>query len=104
MEDFIKNDTGKVLASEVAPSFILGTARVLTFGAKKYARGNWKKMTEEDRERIKDSLMRHIYAYLSGETYDPETLESHLYHAACNLMFLDNLDKNKLKEIPDGTK
>jgi hypothetical protein len=92
MDEFVKKDTGKVLASEVEPSFILGTAQVLTFGAQKYARGNWKKMTEEDRERIKDSLMRHIYA-----------LESHIYHASCNLMFLANLDKNKLKEIPDGT-
>ena len=93
MEQFIKQDTGKVYASEVTPRFILGTAQVLTFGAHKYARGNWDKMTEEDRIRINDSLLRHTYAYLSGEKLDPETGLSHLYHMSCNLMFLDNLDK-----------
>lgn len=93
METFVKRDATKVLASEVDPKFILGVANVLTFGATKYARGNWKLATEEDRDRLKDSLMRHIYAYLSGEVLDPETNQSHLYHATCNLMFLDNLDK-----------
>ena len=91
--EFTKNDLGKVIVSEVEPSYILGTAKVLTFGAKNYARGNWKKMTEEDRQRIADSLLRHILDYLDGNELDPETNESHLYHASCNLMFLANLDK-----------
>ena len=94
MENFMKQDNNKIIASEVTPRFILGTAKVLTFGAKKYERGNWIKMTEEDRVRINDSLLRHTYSYLSGEKLDPETGLSHLYHMACNLMFLDNLDKN----------
>ena len=102
MENFMKHDINKVLASEVTPRFILGTAQVLTFGAKKYARGNWTKMTEEDRVRINDSLLRHTYAYLSGEKLDPETGLSHLYSISCNLMFLDNLDKNLEDRIING--
>lgn len=102
LDVFIKHDTNKIIVSEVEPSFILGTAEVLTFGAKKYARGNWKNMTEEDRQRIADSLLRHILQYLDGQECDSETNISHLYHASCNLMFLANLDKNKKRANLDG--
>ena len=91
---FTKHDSGKVLAAAVDPKYIIGTAHVLTFGAKKYERDNWKLAT--DKTRIEDALMRHLYAYLAGETTDPETNISHLYHASCNLMFLAHIDREKL--------
>lgn len=92
LKEFTKFDDNKVLASAVDPLYIIGTAEVLTFGAKKYARDNWKLMN--DPVRIQDSLMRHLYAYLAGEKVDPETNLSHLYHASCNLMFLANYERN----------
>lgn len=45
-----------------------GVARVMEFGAKKYARDNWKKGLEPDA--ILDSLLRHVAKYLNGEYLD----------------------------------
>ena len=90
--EFLKFDDNKVLASAVDPLYVIGTAQVLTFGAKKYDRDNWK--LNNDPVRIQDSLMRHLYAYLAGEKIDPETGLSHLYHASCNLMFLAYYERN----------
>ena len=89
--DFMKADTGKPMISLIEPSFIIGVAEVMTYGAVKYAIDNWKKATPEDIRRIKDSLLRHTLAYTSGELLDPETHLSHSYHATCNLMFLNYL-------------
>lgn len=92
---FTKHDTGKPMVSLVEPEFILGVAEVLTMGAKKYAIDNWKLMTDEDIRRVKDSLLRHTLAYTSGELIDKESGLSHLYHAGCNLMFLDYHSRQK---------
>lgn len=92
---FLKFDNNKTRLELIEPKFIEGLGRILTFGAEKYEANNWKKMGESDVERIKGSLLRHIMSYLDGIKVDPETEESHLYHAACNLMFLDYFDRNK---------
>jgi len=92
---FTKHDTGKPMVSLVESEFILGVAEVLTMGAKKYAIDNWKLMTDEDIRRVKDSLLRHTLAYTSGELIDKESGLSHLYHAGCNLMFLDYHSRQK---------
>ena len=60
--------------------------KVLTFGAKKYAPENWKKM--EDKERYYAAMMRHVCAWRSGEPFDSETGFHHLTHAMTNIMFL----------------
>lgn len=95
---FIKLDDGKRQLSLLEPQFILTVGDVITFGAAKYAPNNWKLC--KDTSRYKDAMLRHIYAYLSGELQDSETGIDHLAHAACNIMFLqyfDNLQKEKLK-------
>jgi len=90
-KEFIKKDDGKVMFSLVEPHFVKGTAKVLTLGAKKYKIDNWKLC--DDRKRYEDALLRHIYDYLDGVKVDEESGVSHLYHASCNLMFLDFLDR-----------
>ena len=95
MKDFMKNDLDKPRVSLIEPQFILGLADVLTFGAKKYEADNWKKMTASDIPRVKDSLLRHTLAYLSGEQLDPESGLPHLYHMTCNIMFLDYFDRKE---------
>lgn len=95
--DFIKFDTGKLQMSLVEPAFVEGTAKILTIGAQKYAPNNWKLLPKEDIDRYKDALLRHLYAYLSGEKFDPETKEPHLDHISCNVMFLRYYE-HQLKE------
>jgi hypothetical protein len=60
---------------------------VLTYGAKKYAPDNWKKVPNA-RQRYIDAGFRHLTAYASGEKLDSETGKSHLAHAICCLLYL----------------
>lgn len=68
--------------------------KVLGFGAKKYAKDNWK-YVENGKERYFNAAMRHLTAWWEGEKTDPETGESHLAHTLCCLFFLLWLDMNK---------
>ncbi len=87
-----KADEGKVMMGAIPPHAELAVARVLTFGAKKYSRGNWAHVDNSD-ERYMDAALRHINAYRRGEQTDSETGENHLAHAVCCLMFM--LDKSE---------
>ena len=60
---------------------------VLTFGARKYAPDNWKRVPEPQ-DRYFAAAMRHIVAWRNGQQDDPETGLPHLAHATCCLMFL----------------
>lgn len=93
--NFIKHDNGKPLISLIDPKFIEGLATVMTQGANKYGRDNWKECKEP--HRYLDALLRHTLKYWDGEKIDTESGKSHLYHIAFNAMALDYLD-NKLKD------
>lgn len=95
MSKFLKFDNDKPMLELVDPNFILGVGGVLTMGATKYGVDNWKSASKEDIERIKGALLRHTMAYLSGEVIDPESGLNHMYHIACNTMFLSYFDNNK---------
>ncbi len=92
MSDFVKADEGKIMPSLIEPQFTKGIAKVLTLGAVKYAKDNWKSC--DDRQRYEDALLRHILDYLQGKKCDNESGVSHLYHVSCNLMFLDYMDRS----------
>lgn len=85
----IKHDQDKAMLELLSPSWIMGVGRVLTFGARKYAAHNWRKGLK--RSKVIGAALRHIFDYLRGEDDDPETGESHLYHASCELMFAAEL-------------
>ena len=70
----------------VAVLAVEGLAEVLTFGAQKYQSRNWERGMSWGR--CFGALMRHLWAWWGGQPRDPETGMSHLYHAACCLMFL----------------
>lgn len=57
---------------------ILHVAAIVHQGAKKYARDNWRRCSEE--EHVNHALV-HLMAYLAGDTQD-----DHLGHAFCRLM------------------
>ena len=88
----VKYDSEKPDWSLVELDKLEGFVKVLTFGAKKYKRDNWKKV-EHGKERYFAALMRHLSAWQKGEDKDPESGESHLHHAMCNLYFLIDFDK-----------
>lgn len=84
----VRYNQDKLRYDLIPPEFVTAIAEVFTFGAQKYTPNNWKGFTPEQREEIKGSLLRHIYAYLEGEENDPESGLSHLAHAGCNLAFM----------------
>ena len=78
-------------------------AKVLTFGAKKYAPDNWRKGITY--ARLVAAALRHIFAFMLGQDKDPETELPHPAHAMCCMMFLvwmmkerPNLDDRYKKE------
>ena len=88
-----KNDTGKPMGSIVYKDFPLSMALavdVATFGAAKYARGNWKQVDNAE-QRYEDAMHRHLLAEASGEENDEESDLPHLGHALWNLMALIEL-------------
>lgn len=89
-----KHDSGKPLMGAVPPNALLAVARVLTFGAEKYGRDNWRQV-ENAETRYLDAALRHINAYQRGEAADPESGESHLAHAVCSLMFMIELQEGE---------
>lgn len=90
-----KFDGDKVMHELLATEYLEGTAKVLTFGAKKYAAGNWADGSFKA-SRLVGALKRHLEAYVSGEKLDPESGLPHLYHASCCLMFLSTQDERGL--------
>lgn len=82
-----KFDGNKLEYGLIPPLALQEMVRVLTFGAQKYERDNWKKVPDSKR-RYFDALERHIWAWKMGEQLDPESGIHHLAHAMCCLSFL----------------
>lgn len=83
----VKYDSDKPQWSLVPFKAMTQVVDVLTYGARKYAPDNWKKVPDARRRYI-DAAFRHLSAYVSGEKNDSETGKSHLAHAMCCLLFL----------------
>lgn len=67
--------------------------RVREFVSKKYPDPeSWKQV---DRVAYCDAAMRHLVAYMGGETYDPESGLHHLAHMMCNGMFIVAMDEEQ---------
>ena len=89
-----KQDGGKPRMDLIAPEMLFGVAEVLRFGAAKYAERNWENGMSWGR--CFGALMRHLWAWWRGEAKDAETGFSHLWHAACCLMFLIAYEERKV--------
>lgn len=80
----IKKDDNKYDPTMLTIEMIELVSKVRMFGAKKYARGNFK-ITGFKYTRSLAAALRHIFAYLGGEDNDPESGLSHLGHAICSI-------------------
>ena len=99
-----KQDGDKARMDLIAPEFLFALASVLGPGAVKYAARNWEKGMSWGR--VFGALMRHLWAWWGGvgpttENFvfgvlDEETKMSHLWHAACCLMFLVAYEQRKI--------
>jgi hypothetical protein len=83
----VKYDGEKPDYSLIPPNALDDVAKVLTFGAQKYDRHNWKKLDNLD-NRYFAAAQRHMWALLKDESHDPETGVHHAAHAVCCMMFL----------------
>ena len=90
-----KFDGNKLEYGLVPPIGFKAVVEILTLGAQKYDRDNWKHVPDGKR-RYFDAAMRHLWDWKSGERFDEETSKNHLAHAICNLMFL--LERDLLTE------
>ena len=86
-----KYDAGKPEYGLIPANALEELAVVLTIGAQKYARENWR-VVPDGKRRYFDAMQRHLWAWKRGEVFDPETGRSHLGHAAACLFFLYELD------------
>ena len=92
----LKYDDEKPDYSLVPPNALEDAVKVLTFGAKKYARDNWKDV-DSGKERYFAAMMRHAWAVQKGEVNDPESGLSHWAHVIANAMFLYEIHKQNKK-------
>lgn len=81
-----KFDTDKPMVDLLDVEWLLGTAQVLTFGAKKYDKHNWRKGISYTR--LLAAALRHLFAIMRGEDVDEESGLKHVHHLSCCIMFL----------------
>jgi hypothetical protein len=92
----VKFDDDKLPYELLAPEFLEATTTILKFGADKYGGRNWEKGMAWSRPF--GALMRHMWAWWAGEKVDEESGQSHLWHAACCIMFLIAYEQRKTGE------
>jgi hypothetical protein len=81
-----KNDAGKPPLSLLPIEALEEIAQVLSYGATKYGKNNYK--AGFNRSRLLDATLRHVYADASKQDLDPESNLMHLAHAAASLIML----------------
>ena len=88
----IKYDNEKPKMDLLDADALLGLAKVLTFGAQKYAAHNWRNGINYSR--VSAALHRHLAALQRGEDIDPESGLPHIDHLGCCWMFMSNFMKH----------
>lgn len=87
-----KKDNEKPKLHLVPTEIINCIARVREFGNKKYKDpNNWKTV---EKERYIDAMFRHLIKYVNdNNSVDEESGLPHLWHLACNVAFLCEMEK-----------
>ena len=84
----LKFDSTKPDYSLLDFPYIESLIAVLTHGAEKYTRDNWKLFHPSDIPRFASAIMRHTAAILQGELIDPDSGLPHASHIAAEAMFI----------------
>ena len=87
----VKHDHGKPMFRLIPQHALEEVAKVMTFGAQKYAPNNWM-LVPSGHDRYVDAALRHINAHLRGDRHDDESSLSHLAHAVASLMMALEMD------------
>ncbi len=93
-EEVVENSfDGEKKPYELLPAKAIDeVVQVLAFGKKKYGANNWMmRDSKEDKQAFMGAALRHIFAWQQGDDVDKETGIDHLAHAACNLLFIQEL-------------
>ena len=89
-EQQAKADVGKPRPTLVPVSLMRAVTAVREYGCQKYHDPeNWRKV---EPERYRDALYRHWMDYLEGKKVDEESGLPHLWHLACNVAFLIEME------------
>jgi len=89
----VKHDGEKNPLDLLSPFAIEEVGKVLSFGKRKYSARNWEKGISFTR--LLGAVLRHTFAYMRGETHDPETGLSHMAHVMCEAMFIIHFEHTK---------
>lgn len=97
-----KKDYGKAKLSLVPRRIIWDVAAIREYGNNKYPDGgpdNWRGV---EPERYRDAAYRHFLGYLDDpKSVDSESGLPHLWHLACNIAFLCEMEDIYLSKNPD---
>lgn len=103
MNQAVKADQGKAQLTLVPRRILFDIARIREYGTRKYHDpDNWKQV---ESKRFQDAMMRHMCAYLDDpQGVDEESGLPHLWHLACNVAFLCEIEDTKmeLKRVTAG--
>lgn len=88
----VKADAGKPRLTLVPRAILWAVARIREYGCAKYHDpDNWKQV---EPQRYRDAAFRHFLAYLDDpKSVDAESGLPHLWHLACNIAFLCEMEK-----------
>ncbi|OEU72292.1 MAG: hypothetical protein BA864_04150 [Desulfuromonadales bacterium C00003093] len=91
MNEGQKHDTEKPMYNLLPANAIDSMAKVMTFGANKYAPNSWQ-MVDSPLERYRAALLRHAFAIQRGELIDDESGLPHSAHIMCCAAFINELE------------
>jgi len=92
-----KADAGKPRLSLVPSEIIRNIATIREYGNRKYGNAdNWRNV---EPQRYRDAAYRHLLAYIDDPgAVDDESGLPHLWHLACNIAFLCEMERGKFNE------
>ena len=88
-----KADAGKPQLTLVPRRILFDIARIREYGNAKYPEGGPENWRQVDPQRYRDAAFRHLCAYLDDPAgVDDESGLPHLWHLACNIAFLCEME------------